>query len=507
MPEFLIFLLASGSLALLGGSLVFASTVLRNNLDGDVGAGSLPMCKGIASLLIVGGVVAFLGVGVAVGYMFLTAPRVDEAFLLFVGAIAGLSLLVAGSGLDMFLAASRLSHSAARDVGSGVRSRSRAIALLGWLLAVVSSFWLLPIIVFGALAIAFNVNLAAQRRKSRETDLLWLLAVCVKGKFPLATELRVLAKTLRGRGRQQLEELAARVDAGESLADALRSIPRILSEPDLMAIQVATETDTLPQTLEQLAREATERFRPDTEFADLSALFVYMAMVLGGMGFILSGIMIWIIPKFKEIFEGFDTELPGITVMLIDMSDWMANYWYLIPAIPIGSWVMLKIIRKNRTGKYITDAIFLRIPLLGQILRKSVVARTMRTLGTLVASGVPILEAIIIARDTSGNEVFVRAFDNIYTAIREGESIAVPLKEARIVDDLVVNMIDVGEETGALDNMMYKIADVYDEEVSVLVEGLVNLLEPIMVVVLGLIVGFIVIALFMPLVKLLNDLA
>ena len=131
----------------------------------------------------------------------------------------------------------------------------------------------------------------------------------------------------------------------------------------------------------------------------------------------------------------------------------------------------------------------------------------MRTLGTLVASGVPILEGLTIARDTAGNCIFRRAFDNIYAAIREGESIATPLREARIVDDMVVNMIDVGEETGALDNMMYKIADVYDEEVGVLVDGLVNLLEPLMVVILGLIVGFIVIALFMPLVKLLNDLS
>jgi type IV pilus assembly protein PilC len=131
----------------------------------------------------------------------------------------------------------------------------------------------------------------------------------------------------------------------------------------------------------------------------------------------------------------------------------------------------------------------------------------MRTLGTLIASGVPILEALTIARDTAGNQVFKRAFDNIYAAIREGESIAIPLKEARIVDDLVVNMIDVGEETGALDVMMYKVADIYDEEVSVLVDGLVKLLEPMLVVVLGFIVGFIVIALFMPLIKLLNDLS
>jgi type IV pilus assembly protein PilC len=185
----------------------------------------------------------------------------------------------------------------------------------------------------------------------------------------------------------------------------------------------------------------------------------------------------------------------------------VVQYFYLGPAIPFAFIIMIKLIKKNKHGEFVVDWLSLRIPLLGKILQKSITARVARTLGTLIASGVPILEALIIARDTSGNAVFRRAFDQIYSAIREGESMAVPLKETRIVDDMVVNMVDVGEETGALDEMLYKVADVYDEEVAVLVEGLINMLEPLMVVVLGLIVGFIVIALFMPLIKLLNDLS
>ena len=211
--------------------------------------------------------------------------------------------------------------------------------------------------------------------------------------------------------------------------------------------------------------------------------------------------------EVQRDLPGFDTELPEMTVMLITMSDYVSKYWYLLPAGPIVFYLMIKIIKKNKTGEFAVDWLSLRIPLLGAILEKTCVARTARTLGTLIASGVPILEAIVIARDTAGNAVFRSAFDKIYAAIREGEPIAVPLKEARIVDDMVVNMVDVGEETGALDSMLYKVADVYDEEVSVLVEALVNLLEPIMVVVLGVIVGFIVIALFLPLIKLLNDLS
>ena len=173
--------------------------------------------------------------------------------------------------------------------------------------------------------------------------------------------------------------------------------------------------------------------------------------------------MYFIIPKFKEIFLGFGIDLPAITVLLITISDIVVTYFYLIPAIPFAFILMLKIIRKNKTGAYVTDWMALKIPILGLILKKSTTARTCRTLGTLIASGVPILEALSISRDTAGNHVFRNAFDHIYAAIREGESMAVPLKETGIVDDIVVNMVDVGEETGALDNMLYKVADVYEE--------------------------------------------
>ena len=150
---------------------------------------------------------------------------------------------------------------------------------------------------------------------------------------------------------------------------------------------------------------------------------------------------------------------------------------------------------------------YLWIPVVGPLIEKTVVARTMRTLGTLVASGVPILEALGIVRETCTNAVFERMYQRVYESIREGDTIAQPLKESRLVDDMVINMIDVGEETGDLDTMLYKIADVYDEEVNVMVESLIALLEPIMIVVLGLIIGTIVISLFMPLIKLLDGLS
>jgi type IV pilus assembly protein PilC len=164
------------------------------------------------------------------------------------------------------------------------------------------------------------------------------------------------------------------------------------------------------------------------------------------------------------------------------------------------------VIGKFDTTRYIRDVVVLKIPILGMIVSKSGIARFTRTLGTLISAGVPILEALNITRDTSGNMVFARALTSVHDSIREGESFAVPLRASKIVDSLVVNMVDVGEETGELDKMLMKVADNYDDEVENLVGSLVSLLEPILVVILGVIVGFIVVALFLPLVHLIQTL-
>src|SRR5205823_2138211 len=212
-------------------------------------------------------------------------------------------------------------------------------------------------------------------------------------------------------------------------------------------------------------------------------------------------------PKFEKIFIDFKMKLPWITELLINTSRWFVKYWYVLPLIPMVVWLTLKLIRLNKTGAYILDKLKLMAPVAGTLVEKNIVARTMRTLGTLISSGVPILEALSIVKETSMNAVFESCFQRVYESIREGETIAQPMRESRLVDDMVVNMIDVGEETGDLDTMLNKIADVYDEEVDVLVESLISLLEPIMIVTLGFIVGTIVIALFMPLLSLLEGLS
>jgi type IV pilus assembly protein PilC len=248
--------------------------------------------------------------------------------------------------------------------------------------------------------------------------------------------------------------------------------------------------------------------------------------------------MIWIVPSFRDIFTEFGLELPLMTELLVSFSNWVADYWYLIPGIPVAIVLFVRLLRKFKHGRIGWDQYVLKVPIFGQLVEKNILARTTRTLGTLIASGVPILEALNITRDTSGNAIFERMYQKISDAIREGEAIAAPMKEnsvpgfhpvalffwfvsipviggllymlkmkQRIVDDIVVNMVDVGEETGELDTMLYKIADVYDEHVAVLTDSLTKLLEPLLVIFLGGAVGFIVIALFVPLVSLIENLS
>jgi type IV pilus assembly protein PilC len=323
--------------------------------------------------------------------------------------------------------------------------------------------------------------------------------------LPVLRSLRILeGQNKPGALKNALMDVIEDIEGGNTLSEAMSKQPKAFDNLYVNMVKAGEAGGALEVILQRLAefKEKAQSLK-----RKIVGAMIYPAAVITVAVVIVSFIMLFIIPKFKEIFIGFGVELPAPTVLLITCSDWMMSYWYMLFVGPIAFWLFVKIVKKNKTGAYVMDWLSLRIPLIGKILHIGTIARVTRTLGTLISSGVPILEALLISRDTAGNAVFVRAFDNIYAAIREGETIAVPLKEARIVDDLVVNMVDVGEETGALDDMLYKVADVYDEEVEVRVESLVSLLEPIMVVVLGLIVGFIVIALFMPLIKLLNDLS
>jgi type IV pilus assembly protein PilC len=297
--------------------------------------------------------------------------------------------------------------------------------------------------------------------------------------------------------------VADEVEAGGSLSDAMSKYPKAFDKLYTNMISAGEAGGVLDLILARLAdfMEKAARLKKKVIGA-----MIYPAVVITIAVGIVSMIMIVVIPKFKKIFEDFKLKLPAPTQILIGFSDWMAeDYgWAYIIAAPIVFTIGWRLIRISDGGRYFTDAMLLKIPILGSILGKTSIARFTRTLGTLISAGVPILEAITITKETCGNEVYTRALTKVHDAIREGESMAEPLKATKVCDTIVVNMIDVGEETGDLDKMLIKVADNYDSDVDVLVASLISILEPVMVVVLGVIVGFIVIALFMPMISLIE---
>src|SRR4051794_23322803 len=323
--------------------------------------------------------------------------------------------------------------------------------------------------------------------------------------LPVLRSLRILQGQMKkGVLKNALEDVVEDVESGATLSEAFSKHPKCFDRLYVNMVKAGEAGGALEIILKRLAdfKEKAQSLK-----RKITGAMVYPVVVILVAVSILTFIMLFIIPKFEKIFKDFNMKLPALTEMLMATSKWFANYWYVLPLFPLSFWLLLKLIRMSKSGSYAVDRIYLWIPIVGGLIEKTIVARTTRTLGTLVSSGVPILEALAIVRETANNAVFERLFQRVYESIREGDTIAQPLKESRLVDDMVINMIDVGEETGDLDSLLYKIADVYDEEVNVLVESLISLLEPLMVVVLGGIVGTIVIALFMPLLKLLDGLS
>ncbi len=346
------------------------------------------------------------------------------------------------------------------------------------------------------------------------------LSTLMDAGLPILRSLRILEQQQKpGPLRVALRNVAEDVEGGMTLSEAMAAHPKVFDRLYCNMISAGEAGGVLDVILQRLAEfmEKAQRLK-----RKVIGAMIYPVAVIGFAFVIVAGIMYFVVPKFKVIFEDFDTDLPAPTVLLMDMSDWMVGVkkgpdgeevpmvlpgWAYVLFSPVVFFALWKIIRKFDGGRYALDVVKLKIPILGMILSKTAVARFTRTLGTLIAAGVPILEALNITKETSGNEVFVRALARVHDSIREGESFAEPLRASKVVDGLVVNMVDVGEETGDLDKMLMKVADNYDDEVETLVASLVSMLEPVMVIVLGVIVGFIVISLFLPMVSIVNKLS
>jgi len=320
--------------------------------------------------------------------------------------------------------------------------------------------------------------------------------------LPIVRSIKILEGQLRPCAlKNTLISVADDVEGGMTFSEALGKHPRVFDKLYVNMVRAGEIGGVLDAILQRLAdfREKSQRLK-----RKIIGAMVYPAFVLTAATGIVSGIMVFVIPKFKKMFMELDVDLPRLTLTLLAIADFIKYRWYWGIVGLLGIWLLIKAIGATRLGRYVIDKIKLSLPVFGSLVNKSVIARFTRTLGTLVASGVPILEALNITKDTAGNAVVARALGHVHDSIREGESIAEPLAQSKICDDMVVNMIDVGEETGDLDKMLLKIADQYDEEVDNAVAGLTHLMEPAMIILLGGICGFIVVSLFLPLIQLMN---
>ncbi|MCY2953397.1 MAG: type II secretion system F family protein [Planctomycetota bacterium] len=323
--------------------------------------------------------------------------------------------------------------------------------------------------------------------------------------LPILRSLQILEQQQKpGLLKSIVGAVAEDVEGGGSLSESMAKYPKAFDKLYTNMVNAGEAGGVLDLILARLAdfMEKAQRLKKKVIGA-----MIYPTVVICIAISIVTMIMIFVVPKFEQIFKDFKVQLPDVTKVLLVLSRWFANDygWVYLIAFPFVAVILLKLAKMSDGGKYAVDVVLLKIPILGSIVGKGTIARFTRTLGTLISAGVPILDAISITKDTCGNEVFSRALIKVHDAIREGETFADPLRATKVCDSIVVNMVDVGEETGDLDKMLLKVADNYDNDVDVLVGSLVSVLEPVMVVILGVIVGFIVIALFMPMITLIGS--
>ncbi len=322
--------------------------------------------------------------------------------------------------------------------------------------------------------------------------------------LPIVRSLKILEGQLeRGPLKSTLSDVTEDVESGSPLSDALAKHPQTFDGLYTNMVKAGEAGGVLDVILSRLAgfMDKAQKLRRKVKGA-----MIYPIVVLVVTVSILLLIMIFVVPKFEEVFKQIPGigELPAITRGLQSVSRFLVDRWYVVFGSIFLLVVGIRAFKMSAPGRRFFDRLRLRLPIIGPLVRKIVVARFTRTLGTLIASGVPILEALSICKNTAGNVVLEEALDKVHESVREGESIAEPLGESGIFDDIVVNMIDVGEETGELDKMLIKVADNYDEEVDVAVGSLVSIIEPLLILFMGGAVFLIVLGLFLPLMKLIQ---
>ena len=321
--------------------------------------------------------------------------------------------------------------------------------------------------------------------------------------LPIVRSVKILEEQQKpGKFKDQLAAVSEEVEQGSTFSESLGKYPKTFDKLYISMVRAGEAGGVLDIILNRLAgfMEKSQKLRKKIKGA-----LIYPVAVMSVAVLIVFFIMIFVVPSFKKMFEDLGQNLPAPTQILLTVSDNLLGFWYLVPGIPFSLWLLFKGIGRTQRGRFALDRIQLSMPIFGLIIKKGSIARFCRTLGTLIASGVPILEALRIVKDAIGNVVISNAIEDVHGSIREGDTIADPLRQSGVFDELLVNMIDVGEETGELDKMLMKIADNYEADVDVAVEGMSSLMEPMLIVGMGLAVGFIVVALFMPLIEIIKN--
>ena len=357
---------------------------------------------------------------------------------------------------------------------------------------------------------AGSKNIVLFQRKSVKPKTLMIftrqLATLIDAGLPLLRSLNVLAKQERDSVlKNTINKLADSVQGGSTFSEGLAQHPRLFNDLYVNMVRAGELGGVLELVLTRLAEFQEKAAKTRNK---VKAAMVYPIIVLLLAMAIMTFLLIFIVPKFETIFHDMlgDKPLPAITLFVIGVSDFMQHHWAVLLGLIVVTVAGYKFASRTRAGRAMIDRIKLRAPLFGDLIRKTSISRFSRTLGTLVTSGVPILQALNITRETAGNTVIARAISQVHDSVKEGESIVQPLEASGAFPPMVISMIDVGEETGQLPEMLLKIAEVYDDEVDNSVAALTSLLEPIMIVLLALIVGTIVIALFMPLISIISGL-
>jgi type IV pilus assembly protein PilC len=330
-------------------------------------------------------------------------------------------------------------------------------------------------------------------------------SVMIDAGLPLVQCLEILAANQENQSfRKVLDGVRTTVEGGATLANAMRGYPKVFDDLTTNMIEAGETGGILDIILQRLATYVEKAVRLK---AAVKSALIYPVAVVGIAGLIVGALLKWVVPIFANLFAGLGVALPLPTRIVIGLSAFIGSFWWVILGAFAGMVFGLKQIRKSKQGRYYFDKFLLHLPILGALLRKIAVGRFTRTLGTLITSGVPILEGLAITARTSGNAVLEEALMKVRKAIEEGRTIVDPLRECGVFPNMVTQMIGVGEATGAMDSMLQKIADFYEEEVDAATRDMLAMLEPAIIGMLGLSIGGIVISLYMPLFAMIAKLA